>query len=142
MVDSSVVISSILGDPDGAPARIMRQVYLGEVEAFSSRAIVDELYRVLFSEKVASLLRERAEVAVLTLLLFSSSVTFVEPRKRFDLCRDQEDNKFLEAAYEARSQAVVTLDKDLLDLRNEDKSVKLNDHEVKILRPEEALRDC
>jgi len=65
----------------------------------------------------------------------------VEPKNKLNLCRDPEDNKFLEAAYEAKVSYLITLDKDLLDLRNNNKLFKILDHKIKILKPKEFLEE-
>jgi len=141
VVDTSVILSSVLGDPEAAPARVMRAMYAGVFQAYSSREVLDELYRVLFSERVARLLRGRGEVAALTYVLVNSSVTLVDPKRRVTLCRDPEDDKFLEVAYEAKADCIVTLDEDLLDVRDEEtKEASIFEHKVKILKPEEFLR--
>ena len=65
----------------------------------------------------------------------------IEPKTKLNLCRDPQDNKFLEAAYEAKASYLITLDKDLLDLRNSNKLFKILDHEIKILKPKEFIKE-
>jgi len=57
----------------------------------------------------------------------------VHPIERFNICRDPGDNKFLEVAYEGKADYLITLDGDLLNLRDHDKGLKLDGHRVKIL---------
>jgi len=56
------------------------------------------------------------------------------------LCRDKEDNKFLDVVYSSKAHFLITLDKDLLDLRNENSEFQIKDHRFKILKPEEFLK--
>ena len=56
------------------------------------------------------------------------------------MCRDPDDDKYLEIAYQAKADYIVTLDKDLLDLRDKNKQAKINKHTVKILTPKEFLQ--
>ena len=82
------------------------------------------------------------EIVALTYLFMNSSVILVKPRRSISLCRDPEDDKFLEVAYEARVDYIITLDTDLLDMRDEDtKEVDINSYKVRILRPEEFLQE-
>ena len=139
VVDTSVIVASVLGEPEAAPARVVRAMLTGAFRAYSSREAVEELYEVLTSEKLTRLLRGRIEVAILTYILVNSTVTLVEPKKHISACRDPDDNKFLEIAYEAKADYLVTLDKDLLDLRDEKREVKLFEHKVRVLQPDEFL---
>ncbi len=40
------------------------------------------------------------------------------PDKTFEVCRDPDDNKFIDCAYAGRCIYIVTGDKDLLDIHN------------------------
>jgi len=59
----------------------------------------------------------------------------VEPSKSFNLSRDPADNKWLEIAYEAGGAIILTWDKDLLSLRDDNMSLTLEDCIIKILTP-------
>ncbi|ASJ17461.1 hypothetical protein A3L04_10460 [Thermococcus chitonophagus] len=139
VVDTSVIVSAVLGNPKVAPAKILKHMFAGKFEAYSSNEAMKELYDVLFSNKILKLLGGNAEIAILTYLFVNSSVILVNPKEQVLLCRDPKDNKFLEIAYEAKAEYIVTLDNDLLDLRDENKEVQIYGHRIKILRPEEFL---
>ena len=141
VVDTSVIVSALLGDPEAAPSKVVRAMLSGAFRAYSSREAMEELYETLMSERVGERLGGRRELAALTYLLVNSSVTLVEPRRRITMCRDPGDDKFLEIAYEARAHYIVTLDKDLLDLRDDRREVELFGHKVKVLRPHEFLEE-
>ena len=72
-----------------------------------------------------------------TLAHFMAMSEVVSPLRQFNLCRDGDDNKWLEIAYEARVGFILTRDKDLLDMRGEDKTIVLDGHALKILTPAE-----
>jgi len=141
VVDTSVIISSVLGDAKAAPAKVLKAMYTKKFKAYSSEEAMDELYDVLFSEKVTKLLKGGSEILTLTYLFVNSSVILVNPRKRIALCRDPKDNKFLEIAYEAKADCIVTLDRDLLEMRDKNKETQILEHKIKILRPEEFLQE-
>lgn len=58
---------------------------------------------------------------------------FIETRYKINDCRDQDDNKFLELALESKAQFLITGDKDLLELRNNE------NYEYLIITPREFL---
>ena len=64
----------------------------------------------------------------------------MKPSKKFRICRDPDDDMFIEVAYESKAKYIVTFDKDLLDLRNEERKIIVNNHEIKILTPREFLK--
>ncbi|RLF08095.1 MAG: putative toxin-antitoxin system toxin component, PIN family [Thermoprotei archaeon] len=141
VVDTSVIVASVLGKPETAPARVVKAMLSGAFRAYSSCKAMEELYEVLTSERIARLLGGRSEIAILIYILVNSRVVLIKPKKRILMCRDSDDNKFLEIAYEAKADYLVTIDKDLLDLRDEKRRVNLFEHRVKILRPSEFLEE-
>ncbi|OYT30670.1 MAG: putative toxin-antitoxin system toxin component, PIN family [Thermofilum sp. ex4484_79] len=141
VVDTSVIVASVLGKPEAAPARVVKAMLSGAFRAYSSYKAMEELYEVLTSERIARLLKGRSEIVILVYILVNSRVVLVKPKKRILMCRDSDDNKFLEIAYEAKADCLVTIDKDLLDLRDEKRGVNFLEHRVKILRPSEFLEE-
>lgn len=71
--------------------------------------------------------------AILLKLIKEISV-FVEPKTRLSLCQDESDNKWLELALESGADAIITYDRDLLDMRNDEKILQIGDFQVYILR--------
>ncbi len=49
-------------------------------------------------------------------LLTSKTVTHVNPGKRFQLCRDPNDNMFLDTSYAGKAKFLISRDKDLLEI--------------------------
>lgn len=116
VLDTNVVISATL-IRDGNEDRILRAWQRGVFELVLSPPILDEMGRALFYEKLRKA-RWMTEAEVVSLLRsLAQESTLVPGRVRLEVSRDPEDNKFLEAAIEARAQYVVTGDKDLLDLK-------------------------
>ena len=140
VVDTSVIVSSLLGSPHAAPAKVLKAMLQGAFQAYTSKQALEELYDVLLSEKIAELLGGKVEAAVLTFILVNSKAKTVKPKKRIKMCRDPDDDKYLEIAYQAKADYIVTLDKDMLDLRDKNKQAKINKHTVKILTPKEFLQ--
>ena len=76
---------------------------------------------------------------VLANFLYGTEI--IEPKEHFNLCRDEDDNKWLDIAYEAKAHMILTWDDDLLSLRDDEKTLQLKDHKVKILKPIEFLKE-
>ncbi|RLG59536.1 MAG: putative toxin-antitoxin system toxin component, PIN family [Candidatus Hydrothermarchaeota archaeon] len=55
------------------------------------------------------------------------------------MCRDKEDNKFLNVAYTSKACCLITLDKDLLDLRDKNKEFIINIKRLNSLLPQFSL---
>ncbi|MES2970907.1 MAG: putative toxin-antitoxin system toxin component, PIN family [Patescibacteria group bacterium] len=53
-------------------------------------------------------------------LFIEQLATVVYPTSRLQVVRDKDDNKILECALEAKAHIVITMDKDLLDLKDFD----------------------
>lgn len=141
VVDTSVIISAILGDPTASPAKVLAAMFHNEFESYSSINAIKELYHVLFSEKIMSYFKDKPDFLVWTLLIVNSITKIVEPKVKLNICRDFYDNMFLEIAYESKAEYLVTLDSDLLDLRDKSKEITIFGHRVKILRPDEFIRE-
>lgn len=131
VLDTNVVISATL-IRDGIEDRILRAWQRGAFDVVLSPQILDEMGRALSYEKFRKA-RWMAEEKMVALLQSLAQESLLVPGKvRVEVSRDPEENKFLEAAIEARAQYVVTGDKDLLDL-------KIYRH-VRIVRPAAFLK--
>ena len=108
--DTNIYISALVF-PGGQGERAILRIIDGKDELFISRAILDELLRVL-SQKFSRDREELARVAV----WISEIAELVEPRERLSVVKDQADNRILECGVEAKAHAVVTGDKELLAL--------------------------
>ncbi len=135
VIDTSVVVAALVSKKGGS-YRLVSLLVDDKLENYVSREILDEYFRVLLT-KLSKLFP--VEVLLEFYLLLESRSKIVDPSERFDLCRDEEDNKFLDAAYAARVDFLITLDRDLLDLRDRNLEFQIKEHRLKILRPEEFL---
>jgi putative PIN family toxin of toxin-antitoxin system len=131
VLDTNVVISATL-IRDGSEDRILRAWQRGAFDVVLSPPILDEMGRALSYERFRKARWMTEEEVVALLQSLAQESLLVPGRVRVQVSRDPEDNKFLEAAIEARAQYVVTGDKDLLD-------VKAYRH-VRIVRPTAFLK--
>jgi putative PIN family toxin of toxin-antitoxin system len=115
--DTNVFISGLIAK-HGPPARALDLWRNRKIRLVVSTRIVEEILDVLRrpalvqSQNISS-----ANVARLERLLQRKRVTaHVTPRVHFAICRDPEDNKFLDSAVAAKADYLVTFDADLLSI--------------------------
>ena len=109
LLDTNVLVSAVLFG--GLPQGLVEQAFRGEYELVTSEAVLDELEEVLresFARPplVARALREE--------LASISDISRPQPIPR--VSRDPADDMVLAAALGGHADAIVTGDKDLLDL--------------------------
>ena len=116
VLDTNVVISAML-IRGGKEDQILRAWQHGKCELVLSPRILDEMGRALFYEKIrkARWMTEEEVVALVRSLAHES--VLVPGRVRVPVSRDPDEDKFVEAAIEARAQYVVTGDRDLLAVK-------------------------
>ena len=106
VIDTNVVISGIFFG--GEPNRLLQYAIKNELE------VVDEYLEVV--ARIAEKYPNRPKKFPLD--IFVSSCRSVEPKKIISVCRDKDDNKFIECAYEAKCLYIVSGDNDLLSLES------------------------
>lgn len=109
ILDTNVLLDSERGS-FSYPARIMQEVIDGNIEAFASHRMKREhdliRKRIIRDPEVHDMIES-----------YLSHVQFVRPTTRISVVEtDHEDDKFIEAAYEAQCDYIVTSDRDLLNL--------------------------
>ena len=109
VLDSNVFLSALLFG--GNPRRVIELVERGLISASISPQIRSEVERIL--EEKFSWPRNRITEA--TDYLWQLALT-LEPTVRVSDCRDPDDNPVLECALAGSAIAIVTGDRDLLDL--------------------------
>lgn len=109
LLDTNVLVSAVLFG--GLPQSLVEQAFRGEYELVTSEALVDEFEEVLrerFARPplVARALREE----------LASIADISRPQRTPRASRDPADDMVLGAALGGNADAIVTGDKDLLDL--------------------------
>lgn len=110
VVDTNVVASAVFFG--GSPQRLLQGAISKDFDVFVSEDIVSEYYEIIrrLAEKYPDLPKK------LPLETFVSSCVQVSPSKKFEVCRDPDDDKFISCAVEAKCLYIVSGDKDLLSL--------------------------
>ncbi|MBU1486957.1 putative toxin-antitoxin system toxin component, PIN family [bacterium] len=109
VVDTNIYISFL---KRGYYRKILELWLEERFELLTSNEIMEELFEVLSRPKFNF---SPDEIAELGELLYEKAIV-IEPEKELNVCRDPDDNKFLECAVEGKANYLVTGDPDLKDI--------------------------
>jgi uncharacterized protein len=112
VVDTNVLVSAVLFK-QSMPARVLNEVSRYH-QLLASDATLAELTKVFTREKFDRYLSQ--EDCLLFLSSLSRDAEIIGIRETITVCRDPKDDKFLELALSGKATALITGDKDLLDL--------------------------
>jgi putative PIN family toxin of toxin-antitoxin system len=110
--DASTVVGAALG-PQGTPRQAIR-LARRHARIALSEAVFAEIADVLARPKFSTVLTAARREEVLELLTAGS--LWFDPQVRVAVCRDPNDDKYLELALEAKAGAIISSDLDLLAL--------------------------
>lgn len=116
VLDTNVIISGIISK--GTPSEVLKLWEEKQFSLFVSKEITEEFLDVLKRSYIAKFLGKNQENKI---ELFRNNLKkyakTINPKKKFDLVKDDpDDNKFLDCAYVAKADFIVTGDKHLLKL--------------------------
>ena len=114
VVDTNVVISGIFFG--GNPRKIVEAVAAGSVDAYATTEIIDEYTGIIDS----MIERKQGRINQSILSPLFSAMKIIETGTNTDVCRDPDDNKFIECAVDAKALYIVSGDNDLLDIKEYD----------------------
>ena len=110
VVDTNVVISGVFFG--GNPRRIVEAIVNGSINAYATADIVDEYMEIIDS----MITRKQGKLSLRILSPLFSSFKVIEGKSQIAVCRDPDDDKFLECAVDAKALYIVSGDNDLLDI--------------------------
>lgn len=114
VVDTSVFVSAFIGRSDGAPARLLRAARERRFEIIASPQLIDELAQVLARPKfVRWSVQDRAAIFVNGVAALSTLYDDLPSPPA--LTRDSQDDYLVALANTSGADAIVSLDRDLLD---------------------------
>ena len=122
--DTDTVVSALLF-PTGSLAWLRQSWHGRTVIPLANKATMQELYRVLSYPKFTLAAADREEL-LSDYLPFAELVTTPARPPALPQCRDPDDQKFIELAFSAQADMLVTGDKDLLVLANKVKFLICN----------------
>ncbi len=112
VIDTNVLISAALS-PNGTPAKVVKHFVANGRIVFSEETYEElstRLWRPKFDPYIS---REKRKSLLLD---FSNIAEWVEISSELKICRDPDDDKFLELAIKANAWVLVSGDRDLTDL--------------------------
>lgn len=110
--DTNILVSALMF-PGGRGEAALQRIVEEQDELILAKPILDELLGIL-ARKFSRDAEELARVAV----FLSSVATFVTPRRKLRVVKDDPDNRVLECALTGRVHAIVTGDRALLALES------------------------
>ena len=108
VVDTNVLISGVFFG--GFPRKILKASVEGRVRACASMEILNE-YQEIIREMVR---RKQGNIDASILNPLIRSMEVIEPTSKIEICRDPDDDKFINCARDAQAMYIVSGDKDLL----------------------------
>jgi len=109
--DTNIFISALV-IPGGQAEKAILRITEGKDALLISKPIIGEILSVL-SRKFGRDSEALSRVAV----FLSDLATIVNPAKRIHVLEDEADNRVIECAVSGRADAIVTGDKEMLDLK-------------------------
>lgn len=97
----------------GRPKKLLELLVTRKLEAYASTEIISEYKETI--EELCSHYPRKPGMLPLTIII--SSMRILEPTSHIDICRDPDDNKFIECAIDGRCLYIVSGDRDLLSLK-------------------------
>lgn len=108
--DTNILVSALVF-PGGRGEAALQRIIEERDELVLSKPILDELLGIL-ARKFSRDAEELSRIAV----FMSTVATFVSPRRKLRVVKDDPDNRVLECALTGRAKAIVTGDRMLLAL--------------------------
>ena len=110
VIDTNVLISGVFFG--GFPRRVLSAVVRRQITACATAEIINEYEEIV--QEMIDRRQGRLNSTILTPLIRVMEI--VEPTESVNVCRDPEDDKFLECARDSGALYIVSGDKDLLVL--------------------------
>jgi putative PIN family toxin of toxin-antitoxin system len=129
VIDTNIFISAALS-PDGTARQALDKVYQ-EFQIAQSNETYQELTMRIYKSKFDKYISNEERQDFLNIVKKHSQ--FIEIKSQINICRDADDNKFLELAKDSSAEFLITGDQDLLSLK------ALAEYQKYIISPREFL---
>lgn len=114
VLDTNIVVSALIAK-EGAPAKIFEKLILDEIMNYTSREIIHEMKEVLNREEITERTTKKSRDFMLKHYI-SNSIQVIS-RIKAKVVEHETDNKFIEAALDAKAEYIITGDQHLLKLK-------------------------
>ena len=112
VIDTNVVASAVFFG--GQPRQLLEMLIKQDIGAVVSQVIVEE-YQATFDYLLN---KYPGKPALIPLNQIVAACRMIEPSTKISLCRDPDDDKFIECAMDGHCVYIVSGDKDLLSLHD------------------------
>lgn len=129
VIDTNVLLSAALS-PEGTACQALNKAYK-QFRIAQSESTYQELTTRIYKSKFDKYISDVERQDFLNVVKKYSQ--FIEIISQVDICRDAEDNKFLELVKDAKAEFLITGDQDLLALK------VLAEYQNQILTPRDFL---
>ncbi|WP_413171686.1 putative toxin-antitoxin system toxin component, PIN family [Anabaena azotica] len=129
VIDTNVLLSAALS-PDGTAHKALDKAYK-QFKIAQSEQTYQELKTRIYKSKFDKYISDEERQDFLEVVKKYSQ--FIEITTQIDICRDLDDNKFLELAKEANAEFLITGDQDLLSLKT------LAEYQNQIITPRDFI---
>lgn len=108
VLDTNVLISGVFFG--GFPRKILSSIVTRKITACATSEIINE-----YEEIVQAMVdRKQGHINRTILVPLIKAMEIIEPSSHIEICRDPDDDKFLECAKDSHALYIVSGDKDLL----------------------------
>jgi putative PIN family toxin of toxin-antitoxin system len=129
VIDTNILISAALS-PDGTARKALDKVYQ-QFKIAQSEETYQELSTRIYKPKFDKYISNTERQDFLEVVKKYSQ--FIEIKSQINICRDADDNKFLDLAKDSNAEFLITGDQDLLSLKT------LAEYQNQIITPREFL---
>jgi len=136
VLDTSIFVAGIIGH--GASKTILNAIIDCSIAPILCQKILEEYIRVIHYPKIMKKISPSDVYPIIDII--HKKAEYITYEGKIRVCRDPKDDKFVELSAKT-SAPLITLDNDILDLRDEEKLLKVDAKQIKILRPEEFLQN-
>ena len=112
VVDTNVLISGVFFG--GFPRKILSSIVNGKITACATSEIINE-YEEIVQEMIN---RKQGHINRTILIPLIKTMEIIKPSSHIEICRDSDDDKFLECAKDSHALYIISGDKDLLIIEN------------------------
>jgi putative PIN family toxin of toxin-antitoxin system len=129
VIDTNILISAALS-PDGTARKALDKVYQ-QFKIAQSEETYQELSTRIYKPKFDKYISNTERQDFLEVVKKYSQ--FIEIKSQINICKDADDNKFLDLAKDSNAEFLITGDQDLLSLKT------LAEYQNQIITPREFL---
>lgn len=127
--DTNTLVSAFFWE--GNESKLFRKIEQEKVLLFISQEILKEVEEVIKRPKFKqTIVNANLTPDQIIQKIVSASTLVIGPKLNIKVCRDREDNKFLECAEHAKADYLVTGDNDLLKLKKHKKTKIIKTNEI------------